>query len=288
MASAHFPTCALLQTPFLGTKFSFPTDSQGLPINSLKFLPKAGIPANSFWYQGRMPSNNHKLTRASIFGTKNQFVFEKKHIFWKESPHVACYERGGKGWLVGPPKNRKNTLWLATNGLTHFSCQRTTQSLLFTSSESIFSDITNMDSSRIWILMWLKHCTIGSYYWTNSVFVKHVLLHISGSWPIRVRFLHSWSLGSWATFQHVCHGKRINVPLVLNKIQQSGKSGKVVPKRKVAENPHRFDLDRTKIGLNPNVFAYSKSSWTGANMHMRVYEWNLLCKSPSWCKKTEK
>jgi len=28
----------------------------------------------------------------------------------------------------------------------------------------------------------------------NSVFVKHILLHISGSWPIRVRFVHSWAV----------------------------------------------------------------------------------------------
>jgi len=35
--------------------------------------------------------------------------------------------------------------------------------------------------------MWPKYCTIGSYDWTNSVFVKHILLHISGSWPIGVR-----------------------------------------------------------------------------------------------------
>ena len=32
------------------------------------------------------------------------------------------------------------------------------------------------------------------YYWTNSVFVKHILLHISGSWPIRVRFLNPWAV----------------------------------------------------------------------------------------------
>ena len=37
-----------------------------------------------------------------------------------------------------------------------------------------------------------KYCTIGSYHWTHSVFVKGILLHIRGSWPTRVRFLHSW------------------------------------------------------------------------------------------------
>jgi len=31
-----------------------------------------------------------------------------------------------------------------------------------------------------------------SYYWTDSVFVK-LLLHISGSWLIRVRLVHSWA-----------------------------------------------------------------------------------------------
>jgi len=45
-----------------------------------------------------------------------------------------------------------------------------------------------------WLYMCAWYCTIGSYYWTNSVFVKHILLHISGSWPIRVRFLHPWAL----------------------------------------------------------------------------------------------
>jgi len=46
---------------------------------------------------------------------------------------------------------------------------------------------------------------IGSNYWTNIVFVKHILLYISGSWPIRVRFLHSWAgcskLDSWQRTQ---------------------------------------------------------------------------------------
>jgi len=28
----------------------------------------------------------------------------------------------------------------------------------------------------------------GNYSWTNSVLMKHILLHISSSWPIRVRF----------------------------------------------------------------------------------------------------
>ena len=38
-----------------------------------------------------------------------------------------------------------------------------------------------------------KYRTISSNHWTNMVFVKQVLLHISRSWPIRVRFLHSWA-----------------------------------------------------------------------------------------------
>jgi len=42
-----------------------------------------------------------------------------------------------------------------------------------------------------------RPCTIGSYHWTHSVFVKHILPHISSSWP-KVRFLHSWS------DMHVC------------------------------------------------------------------------------------
>jgi len=38
------------------------------------------------------------------------------------------------------------------------------------------------------------YCTIRSYYWTGSVFEKHILLHTSGSWLwlIRVQFLHPY------------------------------------------------------------------------------------------------
>jgi len=41
---------------------------------------------------------------------------------------------------------------------------------------------------------------------------------------------------------------------------------------KVAGKPHRFGHHRSKIGLNPNVLAYSKSPWIGANMNIWVYE----------------
>ena len=34
---------------------------------------------------------------------------------------------------------------------------------------------------------------MGSYYWTNFGFVKQILLHISRSWPRKVRFVHSWA-----------------------------------------------------------------------------------------------
>jgi hypothetical protein len=57
-------------------------------------------------------------------------------------------------------------------------------------------------------------------------------------------------------------------------LRYNKKAGKSVPgatKRRVAENPHRFDCHRTKICPNPNVLAYSKSPGTGANMHIRVY-----------------
>jgi len=39
----------------------------------------------------------------------------------------------------------------------------------------------------------MKYCTIGAYYWIDSVFEKHILLHTSSSWLIRVRFLHPWA-----------------------------------------------------------------------------------------------
>jgi len=43
------------------------------------------------------------------------------------------------------------------------------------------------------IYKWLKYCASCTYYWTYSIFVKHILLHIHGSLPIRLRFLHSWA-----------------------------------------------------------------------------------------------
>ena len=42
----------------------------------------------------------------------------------------------------------------------------------------------------------LKYCTICP----DSVFEKHVLLHNSGSWLIRVRFIHSWAAGTITVF----------------------------------------------------------------------------------------
>ena len=38
------------------------------------------------------------------------------------------------------------------------------------------------------------YCTFSSIHWTRFVFVKHILPHMSGSWPTRVRFFHSWAL----------------------------------------------------------------------------------------------
>jgi len=35
--------------------------------------------------------------------------------------------------------------------------------------------------------------SIGACHW-HSIFVKHVLLNISDSWPTRVRCLHSWAV----------------------------------------------------------------------------------------------
>jgi len=58
---------------------------------------------------------------------------------------------------------------------------------------------------------------------------------------------------------------------VLRCNKKKGRSGSVAPKRKVAENLHRFDCHRTKIGPNPNILAYSKNPWQEANMHIWVY-----------------
>jgi len=44
---------------------------------------------------------------------------------------------------------------------------------------------------------------------------------------------------------------------------------------KVAETPHIFGHHLSKIGPNPNVFAYSKSLRTGTNMHKWVYDYNM-------------
>ena len=41
---------------------------------------------------------------------------------------------------------------------------------------------------------WMTYWTIGSYRWTHSVFVKHILLHISCSGAARVRVLHFWAV----------------------------------------------------------------------------------------------
>ena len=43
--------------------------------------------------------------------------------------------------------------------------------------------------------------------------------------------------------------------------------------RNLAKPPHRFDRHRAKICPNPNVLAYSKSPWTGANVHTYMDLW---------------
>ena len=55
-----------------------------------------------------------------------------------------------------------------------------------------------------------------------------------------------------------------------NNLGKSGKFKSVVPKRKVANPPHRFDRHQVKIRLNLNFLAYSKSpcQWTGARMRV--------------------
>jgi len=68
------------------------------------------------------------------------------------------------------------------------------------------------------------------------------------------------------------HQRRTSKNAVLRCNEKYFKSGYFYTKRKVAEDPHRFGRHRSKIGLNPNVFAYSKSPWAGANMHIWVYE----------------
>ena len=39
----------------------------------------------------------------------------------------------------------------------------------------------------------MKYCTMYTHYWTQSIFVKYILLHIHGSCPTRVQFLHAWA-----------------------------------------------------------------------------------------------
>ena len=38
-----------------------------------------------------------------------------------------------------------------------------------------------------------KILSVGPNCWTRSVVAKRILLHIHGSWPRRVRFVHSWA-----------------------------------------------------------------------------------------------
>jgi len=45
----------------------------------------------------------------------------------------------------------------------------------------------------------------------------------------------------------------------LGAINKSGKSGPMAPKYKMAENLHRIDCRRPKIGLDPNFPGYSNS-----------------------------
>jgi len=51
--AAHFPTCALQQTPFLGSKVPFPLESQVISAISSKFPQKGWDSPEFFWYRGR-------------------------------------------------------------------------------------------------------------------------------------------------------------------------------------------------------------------------------------------
>jgi len=57
--------------------------------------------------------------------------------------------------------------------------------------------------------------------------------------------------------------------------KEAGKSVPEATECKVAPKPHDFGRHQTKIGPNPNVFAYFKSPWTGADMHIWGYGWNM-------------
>ena len=61
----------------------------------------------------------------------------------------------------------------------------------------------------------------------------------------------------------------------LGAIKQVASLGALIQNAKVAENPNRLGRHRSKICPNPNVLAYSRSSWTGANIHMLGYEYNI-------------
>ena len=48
-----------------------------------------------------------------------------------------------------------------------------------------------------------------SHDWTDFIFVKHILLHISGSWPIGVQFSRSWADTQIDTHTHTHTHKHI-------------------------------------------------------------------------------
>ena len=99
-----------------------------------------------------------------------------------------------------PPKNGEITLWLTTNRWIPYI-------VVLAGSESIFTDITEykyfslLETPRE-LNNKSEYNTITSYHWTQIIFVKHILLHISGSWPTRVRF-HSWAVYVY-TYIYIC------------------------------------------------------------------------------------
>ena len=87
MTSAHFPTRALPQTLFLGTKIPFPTDSQGFTekIIAVRVVPKTQKSALLVLWKGVINPELQSLVnqyfpqRENFWLTKFEKLFSKKN-----------------------------------------------------------------------------------------------------------------------------------------------------------------------------------------------------------------
>jgi len=104
---------------------------------------------------------------------------------------VGCLSLQCLTCLKSPPKNGEIALWLATNG-------SISKNLVLAGTKSIFIEITEyIYLNLIWTALGFAY-TVTQILYHRLLYLdsfcfgeKHILLHISSSWPTRVRFLHS-------------------------------------------------------------------------------------------------